>query len=441
MSVYAYQADDGIAGDPALFFRASDRLRLEGYVAALTQNAMSLSMVSGHDALLDHYAKLLIARLREVAPQFELEVCFPASSEALIERFNQVLKAYSIEDAMATKVPTAPPKVWIVHDASALPDHEIQLLARLVQNFPGANIRIVMLLTQASQKQHLLNSFGRRFLNWDIEAPNPEQRAAMLTQAREQGREAQVNALLQQLGNEQAPVLQGPLNVAANNLTQQPQKIEQPPQKATWKRKPVKYLLAGFLLLAACSLVVGLWYSKTTLPELSLLVWEKISRPEIQSLAPAPEPAALQLAIPDETTQQAPAEASNQPEPRTIRPVEQILHTPAQAQAGQPWLLKMAAGTFVVVHLTESSFQEASFWLKSQPQLQLAQVLAHQPSSQPSLQFSVVSGPFTSITEARGFTLDPAIPKDGKVVSAQSMKEQVPSAAPIITRPKLEEKR
>ena len=199
MNDFNSYGDEAAAGVQPLFFRVADRMRLEGYVAALIDDNMSLSVVSSHDAILDHYGKLLVARLREAAPHMGLEVYFPASAEALITRFNEVLQAYSIEDAMGTKAPVAPPKIWIVHDASALPDHEIQLLARLVQHFPAANIRVVMLLTTASKKQRLLASFGRRILNWEIEPPSDEQAQALLEQARAQGREGAVSALLKKI--------------------------------------------------------------------------------------------------------------------------------------------------------------------------------------------------------------------------------------------------
>ena len=209
MTLPLHHHDDELTLDQAIFFRVSDRLRLEGYVAGLTQSGMSLSMVSSQDVILDHYGKLLVARLREAAPHIELEVCFPASADALISRFNEVLRTCSIEDAMGNLTNQAPPKIWIVHDAAALPDHEIQLLARLVQNFPGANIRVVMLLAESSQKHQLLNAFGRRFMHWDIEPPTVGQTKVLLEQARAQGRETLVNALLKQLvTSDELPPLQ-----------------------------------------------------------------------------------------------------------------------------------------------------------------------------------------------------------------------------------------
>ena len=42
--------DEAVAGVQPLFFRVADRMRLEGYVAALVDDNMSLSLVSGHDA-------------------------------------------------------------------------------------------------------------------------------------------------------------------------------------------------------------------------------------------------------------------------------------------------------------------------------------------------------------------------------------------------------
>ena len=267
MRTYAHQAEEHIAGEQALFFRATDRLRLEGYVAALTQNGMSLSMVSEHDAILEHYGKLLVARLREVAPQIKLEVYFPDSADALISRFNEILKAYSIADAMSANVQSAPPRIWMLHDASALPDHEIQLLARLVHNFPGANIRVVMLMTQASEKKQLLSAFGRRILIWDIETPTPEQRAAMSEQARAQGREVQVNELLSQL--KPPPIFLNAPSAVDTGKTAQTIPVEKIQDLGSGQRTSKKWLLACTLLLIACSLGVGLWYKDAINPLLA----------------------------------------------------------------------------------------------------------------------------------------------------------------------------
>ena len=185
---------------PSLFFRPADRLRLEGCVAALTQEGRSLALSSQHDAALDHYGRLLAERLRRAAPNSQIETYFPTSTDALVARFNEVLASHTMREAMNEPPPQQPgQRIWLVHDAGSLAEHELQLLARLVSNFPGANIRVVLLLGPALRSRKAFESLGRRFVRWDIEAPTPEQAQSMLEQARIDGCESLVTPLLRRL--------------------------------------------------------------------------------------------------------------------------------------------------------------------------------------------------------------------------------------------------
>jgi hypothetical protein len=184
---------------PSLFFRPADRLRLEGCVAAITQDGRSLALSSHHEAALDHYGRLLTERLRRAAPQSQIETYFPASTDALVSRFNEVLAGQTMREAMSEGPSQVPERIWVVHDAGALAEHELQLLARLVSNFPGANIRTVLLLGPTQRSRKAFESLGRRFVRWDIEAPTPEQAQAMISQARVEGCENLVSQLLRHL--------------------------------------------------------------------------------------------------------------------------------------------------------------------------------------------------------------------------------------------------
>ena len=184
---------------PSLFFRQADRLRLEGCIAAITQDGRSLALSSHHEAALDHYGRLLTERLRRAAPQSQIETYFPASTAALVSRFNEVLAGQTMREAMSESACAVPERIWVVHDAGALAEHELQLLARLVSNFPGANIRTVLLLGPSQRSRKAFESLGRRFVRWDIEAPTPEQAQAMMSQARVEGCENLVSQLLRHL--------------------------------------------------------------------------------------------------------------------------------------------------------------------------------------------------------------------------------------------------
>lgn len=446
--------DDPIAGVQPLFFRVADRMRLEGYVAALIDDNMSLSLVSSHDAILDHYGKLLVARLREAAPHISLEVYFPASAEALINRFNEVLQSYSIEEAMGSNATLAPPKIWVVHDASALPDHEIQLLARLVQHFPAANIRVVMLLTTASKKQRLLASFGRRILNWEIEPPSEEQSRALLAQARTQGREGAVSALLKKITPWYAPT--APV-AAALSLPPAPAVPAEAPAaqdlhapaaapkaRRSWREAAI--WLAGVVgLLFVCALgVVMLYGSQQTAvllgmaPPKSAASAPTASAPAAAANASAAVPAApasaASAAAPTAATNAlgtGMASASNPADPTTaarsapVNEVEEIITSPSQSQVGQAWVRQMPAGTFLVQHTIVPSYSEATLWMQAHSNLRRARIVATYINGQVGLQFAVVTGPFTSLADANSFAASPGVPRDPQIRSARSLKDHL----------------
>ena len=477
MTDFNSYGEEALVGLQPLFFRVADRMRLEGYVAALVDDNMSLSLVSSHDSILDHYGKLLVARLREAAPYMALEVYFPASADALITRFNEVLQTYSVQDAMGSKATLAQPKIWIVHDASSLPDHEIQLLARLVQHFPAANIRVVMLLTTASKKQRLLASFGRRILSWEIEPPSDEQAQLMLEQARAQGREGAVSALLKKIAPWSKPPVLSPVQALPPNasavepepIVQSPVQHQEPATQAEAKATPVRarkwlvWLAGTIALLGLCASVVLYLYggslnldwlgrgvrkatvapspvTATSAPTEAIATPDTVSGPV--ALAPvataitapgAPmnalgEPvvgAKLQQAKAAEPAVTAPA--VNAPRSTTSAPVneiEEIISTPSQSQVGQAWIRQMPPGTFLVQHTIVPSYSEATAWLQVHNNLRRARIVATYLTGQPSLQFAIVSGPFSSIGEANVFASSSGVPKDPQIRSARSMKER-----------------
>jgi hypothetical protein len=180
-------------------FRSADRMRIDGCTNAIAREGLSLALQCEYEALIDHYLGLLLARLRQQAPEHSIEVYFPTNADALLVRFNEALARQSLAQATQTPEITSKAQIWVVHDAQALPDTEIQLLARLIQNFPGANIRAILLMTGASGTHHSLASFGRKILRWEIEAPNSEQSQAALELARAEGRIAPVQQLLRRI--------------------------------------------------------------------------------------------------------------------------------------------------------------------------------------------------------------------------------------------------
>jgi hypothetical protein len=182
------------------FLRTSDRMRLEGCVNALTREGLCLSLHCAHEVLLDHYVRLLLTRLREDSESHQIEVYFPANTESLLERFNHALSNHSISDATRHSSGAQDVRVWVVHDAQKVSESELQLLARLIHNFPGSRIRALLLFHGSASEPQVLEAFGRKLLRWEIDLPTEVQAVDALELAQTEGRHTQVAQLLRRIG-------------------------------------------------------------------------------------------------------------------------------------------------------------------------------------------------------------------------------------------------
>jgi hypothetical protein len=428
---YPHRASEDITDPPALLFRVTDRLRLEGCVTAMVQDAMSLALISVHEGALDHYGKLLVHRLRAAAPEITLEVYFPASVEALLARFNEALRDHSVADAMQGTVQNAAPKIWILHDAGALPDHEIELLARLIEHFPGANIRVLLLLTAHSNKHHLLNPFGRRILRWEIEPPTPEQAEAMLNQARSEGREGEALSLLQS-----TPVAQADKGSAQAVPQTPPQSSTTSGVKSGAKGKKYGRLAAAVAALlvastgAAFFLHSGAWKTVADRVANMVPITPTKATAEVTAEVPASALATLPASLPVEAASASSGVATSVQAVVTKRDaVEEIIAYSTQGLNGTDWLEQQPAEAYIIQHVTEPSYQAANKWVKENSNLQDTHIIPMYLADHSAIEFTVVSGPFSSLRKASKFQKNTASAKGSQIYTVNFLKEK--SAAAI----------
>ncbi len=195
------EMNNDTVGNDGIFLRASDRTRFDYVMRAVRENSASLALSSDSEGVLDHYGRLVLAKLRKTEG-LQVEVFLPQNTEQLLERFNQILSDISIEDARRAENSPAPRRVLIAHDAKAVNKRDLQLLARLVQDFPGANVSLVLLVDRAGMMLHerTLDSFGQRLLRWPVETPTRTEGEALLKVARAMGFEVEVKKVLAATG-------------------------------------------------------------------------------------------------------------------------------------------------------------------------------------------------------------------------------------------------
>lgn len=191
---------DGLGPD-GIFLRAADWRRFDFVLRAVRDEGASLALSSTNDEVLDHYGRLVIKKLRLI-PDLQVEVFLPANTEVLLDRFNEILAGLSLTDARNAVSSPAPRRVMIAHDGKAISARDLQLIARLIQDFPGANTSLVMLLDRVGSNLHdkTLDNFGQRMLRWPVDPPTRAEGDTLIKVSRALGFEVEVKKLLSATG-------------------------------------------------------------------------------------------------------------------------------------------------------------------------------------------------------------------------------------------------
>ena len=190
-----------LIGADGIFLRTADHRRFDYVLRGIREESLSLSLSSDNDGLLDHYGRLLINKLRKTEG-LQVEIFLPQNTEALLDRFNQILADLSIDEARNAQTSQAPRRVLLAHDAKAISERDLQLMSRLVQDFPGAHVSIVLLVDKIGTQMHekSLEKFGQRLMRWPLETPTREEGEALLDMARAAGFEVEVKKVLATTG-------------------------------------------------------------------------------------------------------------------------------------------------------------------------------------------------------------------------------------------------
>lgn len=436
-------------------FRAADRMRIDGCANAVAHEGLSLALYCPYEALLDHYVNLLLARLRQQAPEHKIEVYFPANTDSLLGRFNEVLASQSLNQAVKPTATVSQAQIWIVHDAQTLPETEIQLLARLIQNFPGANIRAVLLMSGVPKvDKSPLSAFGRKILRWDIEAPTEEQAQAALELARHEGHFHAVQQLLQRIQRKTFPAFDLPLDTAIQN-TSAPAIEPVKPSVSVLKNRGLTFLqyVKSAIQVIRNGRQIGnkasSWIRQNTKLALGIALALFIStlmmlwiQPEAFGL-PSSKPAAAklknpQLTQPTTTTVATPAGVPVAPTAEAAAaagarvamvktPAEPAIEAPEAAVDAQAWVKKLDPDSFLVQHGTSSTYEKVQDIQRKFPALKQAQIVAAYRPGEKLAHFVIVSGPYNQATQGYDAAKRPGVPNNSWVRSTRSLQAQLKS--------------
>ena len=159
--------------DGDIFLSSKDNQNFKKIFQAIANGHANIAIISRKTALIDHYGQILISRLRKLE-NLRIEVYFPSNTETLINRFNQILANITVAEAKGEVDTSEPDRILVVHDFSAMNDRELQLMARITNDFPGAKTRMVLLLDLSVPNSNTkgLDSFGKKLSKWTLVLPS-----------------------------------------------------------------------------------------------------------------------------------------------------------------------------------------------------------------------------------------------------------------------------
>ena len=452
----------GISGQNAsaeFFFRVADRLQMESCVSALVSDGKSVVISSESNELIDHYGAAFVRRIKQKLPQTQLEVFLPRDTEAMLERFNQLLNTLSLDVAIKPRSGAGIDRVWVVHDANAMGPHEIQLLTRLIQQFPGAGTSVVLMFTQGTEQGDAIASQNKQFISWSLELPTAEQKLAAIQQARKSGQEQEAIDFFNRLTKATIKRAPQPGNAAPNNQTP-----DLGAQKKAPPVRPANQLAKSFAIsvivlgLLAISTGVTFWMNPEVADQLvakgggwlrgmtqqskedaiakSIPVENNANKetppgppkelePKVELVAdPAPtaSPSAATSAAPNQTNATVTSSAPITSEKPSNSKV--ITELPEVAVQGRLWLKGLPLDAYVLEHQNFATVKEARAFMKDKEWLVNARITPVFKEGKDEARFAVMTGPYRTIDRAKNTITRLKLPSDATITSVQMANNQ-----------------
>ena len=417
------------------FFRVTDRLQMESCLSAVAQDGKSVVISSDSNELIDHYGAAFVRRIKQKLPQTQLEVFLPRDTEAMLERFNQLLNTLSLDVATKQRVGLAPEKVWVVHDANAMGGHEIQLLTRLIQQFPGAGISVILMFTEGTSQGDAIANQNKQFIAWSLERPSAEQKLAAIQQARKNGQEEAAVDFFNRLSKSAVKKLPAGAGVAASAAPAKA--VPPPPPRKTRQTSNGLKVSVAIAALLSVSMGVAFWLN----PEVGDQILAKVTdlvdvsgkankksdstaanqaeekqapgtvgadgkevppgapnlsqlEPKVE-LVPGPQPAASVPAPMPVTPPPAP------PEPVKEVAAKVITELPDAAIKGRLWLKSLPTDAYVLEHQSFDTVKEARAFTKDKEWLVNARIAPVFTLGKDEARFAIMTGPFRTVDRAK----------------------------------------
>jgi hypothetical protein len=411
-----------------LFFQPLDQARMQACVAGIAREGLCVVVHCPQTALLNYYGQIFLNHLREAMPNGTLESYSPADADVLIENFNQLVSEMSVQEALKAGSLSDVRKVWVLKNAHSMVPHEIELLGKLLQQFPGSRVRVILWMSGNEPSTNILSALGKKVMRWNIALPDSAQTQTFWNHARAAGQEEDVRPMLDQLRlMEHVPAA---LRAVRESKSAGVSKAKKKFKLAT--PKMAVGLLAGLALLMGSTVFVA-WMQPEAFAWLKFGVerTEAKAKDQKEGYEPAQAPELTQPTHSIQPLQAAQTEEASVPklpdeEHSQARKLdESSVELPEEATEGTKWAEQLPPKKWLVLHGAYTSFAIAQQVKKAYPGLKYSRVVPVYKPNEPLASFVLASGPFEALQPAEEFTKLSTLPGSGTVRTERNLKSRL----------------
>ena len=439
--------------DGDIFLSSKDNQNFKKIFQAIANGQANIAIISNKTSLIDHYGQILISRLRKLE-NLRIEVYFPSNTETLINRFNQILANITVAEARGEADTSEPDRILVVHDFSAMNDRELQLMARITNDFPGAKTRMVLLLDLSvpNSNEKGLESFGKKLSKWKLVLPSDREVKELFRLAKTLGFDEQATALVKKIGFEFG---QGSTHVQSKQQPEEKvQSLENIPAQdsvvgsnLTDENYAPRLMPIMLAVLFISILVIGFLYKDNILglisgdfrrhdnvssasPNKELIDIERSAQTTIKeqsvsidSLEEAKSPIEDNHFINEQEVRVLPEQGED------IENGGSMLSEPTGQLVNKGVILEgFKDGDWLLQHVAVTTYGDAKDWRDQYGALSNALIVPIISGDPDTRRYVVVTGPYSSKKEALNFLKVPGVPADYYPRTVRSLRAVIPAS-------------
>ena len=135
------------------------------------QSNSNLIFCSTNTAIANYYSNFFEKKISNFE-NIKVEKFFPNDSETVINKFNSILKEVSIEDSKQINKDSTR-KIFIIPDLESINPYELQLLSRIINDFPASNVNFISFVKdiENNKRNNFIDLVRKNTFIWQIPSP------------------------------------------------------------------------------------------------------------------------------------------------------------------------------------------------------------------------------------------------------------------------------